>query len=647
MAADDLSADDSSYLSVDRRIPSLKANRGEMQQRNTSSGSSVTSNNTKTGRKGDPRMHRAVAARLANPKASLFEALEIGGFEYPNDDDATVLDSEHVTLGQRKNQLSRRIRLAIKNGNKVPIQSTRRQAGGEFGRNSMASQMRWPSGLSDSFYLSGNKRPRSRKEEHVLAHNPALAIDDARNMSPEQSVQPRIKATNHPEYHSLVVPRLPQASSKSGTLEIDHYVVHNRDYTTPTFIYPRQELDLGSCSNTIDAGQVGMQQARHEHVSSHDTLQAFATAAQAYGPSLSASAEATHHTTNEYAQHQTPSGVAILSLSQTASSVGMSLEQLALALKGSNSLAKVLISSSTVSPSQQELAVALYQSENRALYQRAMLMAGYTPEVAHNESSSHHLQVALTAWQLEGQRLQALLNGSSREDPPLEANPPSPKATGAGSSGRSDGAHNNRPKSSNRQVQRHRQDHHSQPDFRYQHVAAVPVDAGGGCAYESGRHIHRLEGKCGHMPILHQPVGGTPHIDFVIGNRVECYQGYQPLSQDLQWPSNYKCEDVGCRDTCRNATLPRKLKDHEHGAFECLFAGDPKILDLSDLNLDGDEWNMDVANGETLLGLFKLGDSQISSIGQELCEYNTTMGSSEAATAIGLALPYNTHPEML
>jgi hypothetical protein len=66
------------------------------------------------GRKGDPRMHQAVAARIDNPNLTLFQALQCGGFEYPTDDDAACVDSENVTLGQRKNQLSRRIRLAKK-----------------------------------------------------------------------------------------------------------------------------------------------------------------------------------------------------------------------------------------------------------------------------------------------------------------------------------------------------------------------------------------------------------------------------------------------------------------------------------------------------------------------------------------------------
>lgn len=65
---------------------------------------------SKQGRKGDPRMHKAVEARLKNPRLSLLEALQIGGFEFHFDKDASY-DKDNTLLSQRKNQLSRRIRL--------------------------------------------------------------------------------------------------------------------------------------------------------------------------------------------------------------------------------------------------------------------------------------------------------------------------------------------------------------------------------------------------------------------------------------------------------------------------------------------------------------------------------------------------------
>jgi hypothetical protein len=95
-------------------------------------------------RRGDQRMNRAIVARLHNPQLKLQEALIIGGFRFPTSSSAassfpdatraaaqqalsiistplpgnhnnilhhTMMDDENVTLGQRKNQLSRRLRL--------------------------------------------------------------------------------------------------------------------------------------------------------------------------------------------------------------------------------------------------------------------------------------------------------------------------------------------------------------------------------------------------------------------------------------------------------------------------------------------------------------------------------------------------------
>lgn len=72
---------------------------------------------SKIGRKGDPRMHKALEARLNDPKLSLFEALKIGGFVFHWEDDVSY-DEDHVLLSQRKNQLSRRIRLYKQNHEK-------------------------------------------------------------------------------------------------------------------------------------------------------------------------------------------------------------------------------------------------------------------------------------------------------------------------------------------------------------------------------------------------------------------------------------------------------------------------------------------------------------------------------------------------
>ena len=72
---------------------------------------------SKLGRKGDPRMHKALKARLDDPKISLLDALIVGGFEFQWKNGISY-DKDNVQLGQRKNQLSRRLRLHRQNHKK-------------------------------------------------------------------------------------------------------------------------------------------------------------------------------------------------------------------------------------------------------------------------------------------------------------------------------------------------------------------------------------------------------------------------------------------------------------------------------------------------------------------------------------------------
>lgn len=55
-------------------------------------------------------MNRAVEAKLKDPSCSLSHAIRVGGFHYPGNGNANSVDGENVTLGQRKNQLNRRLR---------------------------------------------------------------------------------------------------------------------------------------------------------------------------------------------------------------------------------------------------------------------------------------------------------------------------------------------------------------------------------------------------------------------------------------------------------------------------------------------------------------------------------------------------------
>ena len=140
--------------------------------------------NYSVGRRGDPRMHGAVAARRANPNMSLLEALIIGGFVFPEGTDGsgksdrTVYDSDNVLLCQRKNQLSRRLRLAKRRAEESVNDPVDNYLGmnhslenGGFFHPSMVGTKRAYNGQMPDEQQMLDKRFRG---DNLMANNPAL-----------------------------------------------------------------------------------------------------------------------------------------------------------------------------------------------------------------------------------------------------------------------------------------------------------------------------------------------------------------------------------------------------------------------------------------------------------------------------------------
>jgi hypothetical protein len=530
--------------------------------------------NPRTGRKGDPRMHRAVAARLNDPNLSLFDALTAGGFTYPTDEDANYMDSEQVTLGQRKNQLSRRLRLARK-------QTTRHSPHHENDENSS----------SHSSTSHGGKRSRpsdenghhgvSVRKRNVDPNDPAsLQNDQQQIMLEELSVataeaeedRPRLMAKFHPQYHPILVPRIgnhhhPMCSSASNTNNPSTSSRHNP-----------------SATNT--------------HLGNSDMP--FAT-------SNNRSTYEIHYPPERNNDPTAPSGVAIASLNSTALSLGITLEQLAMTLNSTSTLAKI-INGDNNTARQKDLALHLYQNKNKVLYEKSMVLAGY-PMSDAREGSAKHLEFAFDAWKIEGQRLQALAADRQAEDPPMEAKTGSPQPHSvAGISRLSQSSRTEFKNHSN--IDPGRTAHKNSSTNGHQHRHANESECG-----LDGRHVHRLEGKCGHKAILHKMPDGSAHIDFVVGDKVECYHSVQPARSGNggnrlsdMWPSKYLCEDLNCPKHCNNQAL-----QHQQHGNDCQTLTASKILDLESIDLDGKEWSTDFTNDDTnsLRALLNLGDSDI------------------------------------
>ena len=181
--------------STRRMTPTARTRRRYTQDDDSldSSQASSNGNHSKLGRRGDPRMHRAVAARLANPALTLVEALRTGGFNYPEVvyDDHYILENDTVSLGQRKNQLSRRCRLAKQHAD--PSVKTKRQKRKKQTNPDPICSME----PSDDFPTG------SRGQKRQLT----FPEDDMMDEGEMQGSARQRMAKFHPQYHQIVVPQ--------------------------------------------------------------------------------------------------------------------------------------------------------------------------------------------------------------------------------------------------------------------------------------------------------------------------------------------------------------------------------------------------------------------------------------------------------
>lgn len=440
------------------------------QEQNDDDTDSLTSNNTQNetharlGRRGDPRMHKAVAARLAQPNLSLIEALRIGGFDYPEDanDDHYVLENDTVSLGQRKNQLSRRCRLAKLQANGTPTTKTKQRRPSTAQQTDNAEQI---------MSMNRSQEPRTRGQKRAVE----LSEDDAMGEGEDAQLDGRQRmAKFHPQYHPIIVP----------PAHVPIGVIANQ---------ASQESTLASRSAASTAGWP----APGSFATQKERSQSLVESLNNHSKPL-------------------PSGVAVASLNATAASVGLTLEQLAVSLSSTTNLAKVLADQSNPDIKQQ-LALNLFRAECGTLYQRCMLLAGYDVEDTRTTSLAYK-EFAYKAWSAEGKRLElqvGRMDGASSPNVHLQSQDTvSDKIHPAMNLNRS-----------------HSHDHNESNE---------------GCCGPDGRHVHRLDGKCGHQAIIHQPKGAAPHVDFVVNGRVECYEGITPPGPCIMWPSRYNCDQLDC-----------------------------------------------------------------------------------------------------
>ncbi len=554
-------------------------------------------------------MHKAVAARLANPSLSLYEALCIGGFDYSENDDKSVTDEKKVTLGQRKNQLSRRLRLARKQG------AEENKVSGAQSPNSTTTLI----GNDTRGHNGKNGVAISKKQRMEHKHLTGEQLTALRNELGASSSN----KSNGRNGEAMGVP-LHMGAHPQKRLRFTKCLNSTTFDRTCTMAPPNLYLQNGwSVNNLPPMGGGGASST----MMGPDSLTVSAQGVH-YPPSQFFAPHISNRIPDQNMQqyHHGGSAVALSSLTATAQSVGLTLDQLALTLtSNTSSLSKLVaeVRSGDSEIKQERMALDLFRADVKGLYTKCLLMAGVDATLAEQNTPTY-VKFALKACEAEGKRLRNLqdkLKGERRtKNVTIDMSPRTMDGTLLSrpmgkDDGNSDAAivssdsdgynenHNNEHCSHN-----HCHNHDENNGHSGVHDGSALKHDKAKC---DARHMHRL-GECGHRAIIHQPKDGAPHIDFIVNDHVECYGGQDSLSLagrsfDTAWPSKYKCKDL--EDSCAKACGKSVASEHSSNWGNMDLAQEPKLFKLSEIDTGDSEWTFD-ANEESdggVMGLFKLG----------------------------------------
>ena len=563
-------------------------------------------NFSKLGRRGDPRMHKSVAARLVNADMPLLRALLTGGFHFPilnaegipldphltRIDDAKVLDADGVTLAQRKNQLSRRIRIAR--------EKIRDECGGDMSQYTdvLKEDATAPPYVGET---SARRRASVKSEAKLKA---MLGSSEARK-------QADILIRERPDAMDFAAE---DTEEGEGGAPADGYIgaVPSNGQAEDSYLPTNHEqpLSMGMAGLMDSAPEVLHEDPdaeppcagwshRSRTAKDHPTFaqyQASITGGTAGLAALGAVASAHAATTSDAAKGDSGGGGAMTdSLSLAAASMGISPEMISMmirkgtkpasassasekkkkedrnieegeeandddgaacdedAKKSAGEDAESSASAAAASPeadaeqeaaideAKMKIALNVYQTEHSTLLKRCLMIAGFDPSRSE-ECAPLYIQFAERCAQAEHRRLHRLT-------------------------------------------------------LCFQ-----------------GRHVHRLDGKCGHKAVLHHPAGDDrPHVDFIVNDKVECFRNIARIkSADVNealFLSKFSCDDAGCGDhtTCNHPGDQGENDCHKksHADVTCgkdgkcdrkcneaaKKLGKPSILYLSEQDISGhDEW---------------------------------------------------------
>jgi len=457
-------------------------------QHNVDEGEASRRKNT-VGRRGDPRMHNAVAIRQKHPEISLTRALALGGFDVTGETEADAL----TKLSQRKNQLSRRLRL---------LRHSKRSGGGEDNKN-------------------GQRRGSSRDKN---ASSKKLKMDNVAKSGNASSSFDDISAVTSPHNNSWAttyesfaqVNRAPSRNFDDNRHTAYEYK-NSYDKAPKSYNPVNVELSLSSEQDRLALRPVNESQYNQSY----------------QFPFIGNSAQSGYY-------HFGRSG---FSNTTTSEKVNQALNMYR--AESSSLLKRCMLNAGFGLRETEECDPAYIAFSSTVNKTEASRIARLRSMFANNDTLTsqqkvQHLgdipdQHANKYIEKSGSIIDKVANTEFLSNPTNTDSDSNKNNLNMGNQECSDD-----------------HDHDAKEphaDCHKEGSSDVPTEHNEHCNV-NGKHAHHLNGSCGHKPIIHKPKDGPAHVDFMVNGKVECYEKFYPSipsdSTEIMWPSKFSCAELKC-----------------------------------------------------------------------------------------------------
>lgn len=376
-------------------------------------------------------MNRAVAAKLKNPHLSLFDALDMGGFTYPRNVDAATMDNDRVTLGQRKNQLNRRLRLARSNLKKAADKkgASKSSDKAEPGSPSAAGKASVASGTSPLVIANSYLRQQKRCRAASKAAPKRAAPVEMEQPKPKKQCLPVVSC------NSSACSSAPISTSKGITLNsaFNQAVLNGRNHGKVSPVsdgvsslssLPVLATNPATQDDAWWPTNISFLNPPQEELKTSLVLSDFSTASldqslTVLGLPLEntlktvSTNSVVNHTVEPQQQQVLPQTTNVLLHTDGMNIVGdLRPSPPAPVVIQAPAPAPVAEDTETI---KEELGLKIFQAGLQDLYKKSMVAAGFTAQDA-SESSGHFHKFAFQAWKNECERLQVVLNGQGAQE---------------------------------------------------------------------------------------------------------------------------------------------------------------------------------------------------------------------------------------